>query len=107
MIVGGDFNLHLDRTPDNGQFAELLARTGLTDVCTELGCDQPNRIDKFLYRSSDSIEITPQSWANLTDDFLRADGERLSDHDPVSVDFAWRTVETRNGCPSDGLGCQP
>jgi endonuclease/exonuclease/phosphatase family metal-dependent hydrolase len=102
VIVGGDFNLHLDRTPDNEQFAELLTRTGLTDVCTELGCDEPNRIDKFLYRSSDSIEITPQSWANLTVDFLRADGERLSDHDPVRVEFAWRTGGARNGCPSDG-----
>ena len=91
VIVGGDFNLHLDRDPDATQFAELLANNDLTDVCTELGCDQPNRIDKFTYRSSDSLTLTPTQWANLTEDFLRSDGERLSDHDPVLVDFDWQT----------------
>ena len=56
--MAGDFNLHLDRDPDADQFAALLADTGLTDVCTELGCDEPNRIDKVLYRSNDAVTIT-------------------------------------------------
>lgn len=89
VVVGGDFNLHLDEEPDATQFADLLAGAELTDVCTELGCDQPNRIDKFLYRSSSRVTISPTSWQNLTADFERDDGSPLSDHDPVAVTFDW------------------
>ena len=87
VIVGGDFNLHLDRDPDADQFATLLADTSLLDVCTQLGCDDPNSIDKVLYRSSDDIEITPLEWRNDADRFVRDDGEPLSDHDPIAVTF--------------------
>lgn len=83
VIVAGDFNLHLDRDPDADQFASLLADTGLSDVCTELGCDDPNRIDKVLFRSGDGVDITPLEWRNDADAFTRDDGEPLSDHDPV------------------------
>jgi len=85
VVVGGDFNLHLDRDPDADQFAGLLADTGLTDVCTELACDEPNRIDKVLYRSSESVAIAALDWRNESADFTRDDGEPLSDHDPVAV----------------------
>lgn len=85
VIVAGDFNLHLDRDPDADQFAALLADTGLSDVCTELGCDDPNRIDKVLYRSSDTVTIEPLEWRNESDVFTRDDGEPLSDHDPVAA----------------------
>ena len=85
VIVAGDFNLHLDRDPDADQFASLLADTGLSDVCTALGCDDPNRIDKVLYRSGDAVEITPLEWRNDAGAFTRDDGEPLSDHDPVAT----------------------
>ncbi|MEZ5244550.1 MAG: hypothetical protein R2707_05580 [Acidimicrobiales bacterium] len=83
VVVAGDFNLHLDRDPDADQFASLLADTGLSDVCAELGCDDPNRIDKVLFRSGDGVDITPLEWRNDADAFTRDDGEPLSDHDPV------------------------
>jgi endonuclease/exonuclease/phosphatase family metal-dependent hydrolase len=85
VIVAGDFNLHLDRDPDSDQFASLLADTGLSDVCTALGCDDPNRIDKVLYRSNDAVTITPLEWRNEAALFTRDDGEPLSDHDPIAV----------------------
>ncbi len=85
VIVGGDFNLHLDRDPDADQFAELLSSTGLVDVCTELACSEPNRIDRILVRSSDDVTITATEWSNDAGTFTRADGEPLSDHDPVAV----------------------
>jgi len=88
VIVGGDFNLHLDRDPDADQFASLLADAGLTDVCTELGCDQPNRIDKVLYRSGDGVTISALEWRNDSAIFTRDDGEPLSDHDPVAVQLS-------------------
>lgn len=88
VIVGGDFNLHLDRDPDRDQFADLLASAGLTDACTELDCPEPNRIDKVLFRSSDDIEITALRWRNESERFTRDDGEPLSDHAPIAVAFS-------------------
>ena len=87
VIVAGDFNLHLDRDPDADQFALLLAATGLIDVCTQLGCDQPDRIDKVLVRSGGGVTITPTAWRNEGAAFTRGDGEALSDHDPVAVNL--------------------
>jgi endonuclease/exonuclease/phosphatase (EEP) superfamily protein YafD len=89
VIVGGDFNLNIGREPDATQFATLLSRASLSDACSSLGCPEPNRIDKFLYRSSATVTISPTSWTNADPDFTRADGEPLSDHDPVVVGFDW------------------
>lgn len=89
VIVGGDFNLHTDEEPDSTTFERLLAEGGLTDVCRALGCPQPGRIDKFLFRSSERITIEPTSWRFATDVFVRPDGEALSDHDPLEVRFVW------------------
>lgn len=97
VIVGGDFNLRLSRDPDAAQFADLLARAGLTDVCTELGCAEPDRIDKFLYRSSDDVTITATSWTNADPSFQDPAGEPLSDHDPVVVDFDWSVATLGQG----------
>jgi hypothetical protein len=89
VIVGGDFNLHTDAEPDATQFQRLLAETGLQDVCATVGCPQPGRIDKFLFRSSDTVTLAPLSWRFETDVFERADGEPLSDHDALAVRFGW------------------
>lgn len=97
VIVGGDFNLHLDRDPDGAQFADLLVRAGLTDACTELACGEPNRIDKFIYRSSSEVTITATSWTNADPSFQDAAGEPLSDHDPVVVDFDWAAATLGQG----------
>jgi hypothetical protein len=88
LIVGGDFNLHTDEEPDQTSFARLLSLTGTTDACAAVACPQI-RIDKFLFRSSDTLAIDALSWSN--DDALFQDGagEPLSDHDPVAVRFAW------------------
>jgi len=92
VIVGGDFNLHTDQEPDGSQYARLQAETGLTDVCTALGCAQPGRIDKFLFRSSAGLTIEPLSWQFETDVFVDGMGQPLSDHDALAVRFGW-TVE--------------
>ena len=89
VIVGGDFNLHTDTEPDSTQFERLLAETGLADVCATLGCPEPGRIDKFLFRSNAALTLAPQSWRFETDVFMRDDGEPLSDHDALAVRFAW------------------
>ncbi len=89
VIVGGDFNLHTDDEPDASQFQRLLAETELQDVCATLGCPEPGRIDKFLFRSSAALTFTPLSWRFETDVFRGDDGEPLSDHDALAVRFAW------------------
>jgi hypothetical protein len=89
VLVGGDFNLHIEAQPDATTFQLLLDLTGLTDACTALGCPEPERIDKFLYRSSDTLAIEPEEWRNEDEMFQDANGEPLSDHEPVAVRFHW------------------
>lgn len=93
IIVGGDFNLHTNTEPDSTQFQRLLSETGLVDVCAELGCPEPGRIDKFLFRSSDEITLTPVSWLFATATFVDGEGEPLSDHDPLEVRFDWAIAQ--------------
>lgn len=97
IILGGDTNLHTDAEPDNPQdvadtdiWEKFLKATGLTDACTALACDDPGRIDKFAYRSSDTVELGVESRKVEIDRFKRDDGEQLSDHEAVAVTFGWR-----------------
>jgi exonuclease III len=92
VIVGGDFNLHIEDEPDGTTFALLLDGAELTDACAELGCAEPDRIDKFLYRGNAAIMLTPTSWSNEDAKFRSDRGEPLSDHDPVAVEFRWEAL---------------
>lgn len=89
VIVGGDWNLHTDREPAMSQFDSFLEQSELRDACDELDCDHPGNIDKFVFRSSESIELSATSWMLESDVFQTADGEPLSDHDPLAVRFEW------------------
>ncbi len=89
IIVGGDFNLHLEDEPDATQYERLLDQAGLTDVCAALACANPNRIDKFAFRSDADVSLTPVSWNFENNVFKRDDGEPLSDHDALAVRFQW------------------
>ncbi len=89
VIVGGDFNLHTDGEPDSTQFQRLLSETGLVDVCATLSCPEPGRIDKFLFRSSGDVVLTPTSWNFETSVFVDGMGGPLSDHDALAVRFDW------------------
>ena len=93
MIVGGDFNLHTDSEPDSTQFQRLLAETGLSDACAALSCPEPGRIDKFLFRPSAAIAITPLSWRFEADIFVDPQGQPLSDHEPLAVRFRWEALD--------------
>jgi hypothetical protein len=104
IILGGDTNLHTERSispsnPDRQIWQNFLAATGITDVCntaaTGVSCGlsrDGNIIDKFAFRSSASLEITPLSHSFETQKFRYAGGALyLSDHDPVAVRFHWTT----------------
>jgi hypothetical protein len=89
VLVGGDFNLHSDEEPDRATFELLLERANLSDACAAVACPDPGRIDKWLFRSSPTLAISPRSWSNEAPLFRDDAGEPLSDHDPVAVRFAW------------------
>ena len=93
VIVGGDFNLHTGVPGvDRDVFEQFLAATGLQDVCSVVTCADPGVIDKFAFRSSPEVEITPTSHQFEIQKFMRSDGEPLSDHDALAVTFAWSAL---------------
>lgn len=96
IILGGDTNLHTDPAsddPDDREDARVweafLQRTGLVDVCDALDCPEPDRIDKFAFRSNGGIELEPLSWTFEAERFVDQTGEALSDHDPLAVRWRW------------------
>lgn len=104
VILGGDTNLAFesDRRPqrqvsDGGTWRRVQEETGLTDVCAVLDCGDQDELraqgfknhDRFAFRSGGGITLRPLSHAFEREKFTREDGEQLSDHDPVAVDFEW------------------
>ena len=94
VILGGDTNLHLE--PDHDQRAGdtpiwegFLEATGLTDACSVVDCPEPGAIDKVAFRNGDGLTLEPQSFENPTETFTGPDGEDLSDHPPVTVEWTW------------------
>ncbi len=96
IILGGDTNLHTDDEhadsadgADIGIWADFLEATGLTDACDATDCPEPGRIDKFAFRSGDGVDLEAVSHRFLGDEFVDAEGEDLSDHEPLEVTFRW------------------
>jgi hypothetical protein len=97
VILGGDTNLHTETEHEDSAdgadiviWDDFLAATGLTDACTATGCDDETRIDKIAYRNGGGVELEATSHEFLAEQFVDADGEALSDHEPLAVDFTWR-----------------
>lgn len=96
VILGGDTNLHTDGThpdssgPLDGQVWDtFLQSTGLTDACVELSCPDPGAIDKIAYRDGDGVDLAPLTHEVPASTFTDANGNDLSDHEPVAVRFRW------------------
>jgi len=90
VIVGGDFNLHTDEEPDGGVFDRFLDATELSDACDAVDCgDDADQIDKFAFRSGGGVRLDALDHRFEREKFQRADGEPLSDHDALTVTFAW------------------
>jgi len=88
IIMGGDFNLHVDSDAvDSALYQRLVDGLALRDTCRELGCGD-GRIDRLLVRSSDSLTLTPLTWA-VPPEFVAPDGTPLSDHEPVMIEVRW------------------
>jgi hypothetical protein len=95
IIIGGDTNLHTGGDhpdafgdADREIWETFLQATGLTDVCEVISPCEVS-IDKFAFRSNDTIEIQPLSHAFERETFTCDDGQPLSDHSPLAVEFGW------------------
>jgi len=88
VIVAGDTNLHRDDAEDVPTLDALLTGAGLADACDTLACGD-DRIDRVMYRSSESVTLTPLEWW-IPPEFVTADATDLSDHKPVAVRFHWQ-----------------
>ncbi len=88
ILLGGDTNIRSQR--------DLLARfeqaTGLADACEALHCPDSRRIDRVLFRSSPGLTISPRKWS-IDRRFVDANGQPLSDHLAVAVEFDWKSSE--------------
>lgn len=90
VIVGGDTNLHTDEAVDGGVWQRFQDATAVTDVCGVVACGtDAHEIDKIAFRSGGGVTLTPLTHVFERARFTRADGEPLSDHDPLAVRFAW------------------
>jgi|RhiMethySRZTD1v2_1073278.scaffolds.fasta_scaffold00426_17 endonuclease/exonuclease/phosphatase (EEP) superfamily protein YafD len=96
VIVGGDTNLHTNSTHPDGSggadtviWDDFLARTGLTDACDATGCAETSSIDKIAYRSGDGVRLQATSHDMPRERFRAPDGDDLSDHPPLVVEFSW------------------
>ena len=86
IIVAGDTNMR----PTEASLDKLLNDAGLTDTCRELSCGD-ERIDRIMYRSATSLSLMPANW-RVDKSFVDGNGDDLSDHEAVAVDFAWQVM---------------
>ena len=88
IILMGDFNLH-PSDPTDMAMLERLIDAGLSNICWELDCAEPNHIDQIWYRSGDALTLTLESWERPVH-FVDAEGGDLSDHPPIVGVFGWK-----------------
>jgi endonuclease/exonuclease/phosphatase family metal-dependent hydrolase len=94
VILAGDTNLHLEpdhdqRAGDRSIWEEFLETTGLSDTCAVVDCPVEGAIDKVAFRNSDGLTLEPRSFAHADETFSTPEGEDLSDHPPVVVEWSW------------------
>jgi hypothetical protein len=95
IVVGGDTNLHTQTTnPDAAIWQTFLTETGISDVCQSVECGGDRTvIDKFAFRSNETVTLTPMTHRFERDKFVRPDGRPLSDHDALTVRFRWTKLQ--------------
>lgn len=106
VLVMGDTNTRYTRAKE--AISQFASDNGLTDAwvalerggveppsgtptppCDPANLDQCEIVDKVLFRGDRLLALNATSYENERAGFLTPDGQRLSDHDPVSVDFSW------------------
>ena len=106
VIVAGDFNSHFIAAGEVRQFLDQ----GFLDAEIEIehGGNYPavgqwvgETIDKIMYKSSPSLQLTVTGYSNEKNNFLDGNGNDLSDHHPRLATFSY--TGTANGGPTVSL----
>jgi hypothetical protein len=92
VLIGGDTNLHRFDPVDGPLLEAFEEDNALSDSCRFLECGTES-IDRFLFRNSETVELTPLSW-RYAEEFVTESGQRLSDHYAVHVGFQWNRVDS-------------
>lgn len=104
VLVFGDTNSRYTREGDG--ITIFNTQNGLTDAWVQLIrggvtptvetlCTNPSTtnfcetVDKIFYRGSKALTLQATQWAYDSTKFLQADGNLLSDHNPVRANFTW------------------
>ena len=95
VVFLGDFNLRPSEPSDAPLLAHLLDAGGLRDSCDEVGCPEPDHIDRVLLRNGAGVELEALGWA-VQMQFVDEDGVDLSDHPAVSAEVGWRVPDTEH-----------
>ena len=90
ILIGGDTNLDRFGVWDGPIMTAFESDNAITDACHFLECGTES-IDRFFFRNSDSVKLTPTSW-RFADEFITEEGDHLSDHYAVHVGFQWERV---------------
>ncbi|CAO2650982.1 Nn.00g092790.m01.CDS01 [Neocucurbitaria sp. VM-36] len=110
VLVFGDSNSRYTRTGDIPSI--FSTANGMKDAWIELVrggiapqpgtnallCDNPSPnstceiVDKLWYRGSSAVELEAKNFQYAGHMFLQENGDILSDHNPVLVDFAWKLL---------------
>lgn len=92
LIFLADTNLHADQPTDATHLRRLEQTAGLLDACETVSCPEPGRIDRIMYRDSDSVSLEISTW-QVEAAFFDSDGTPLSDHDAISATINWSRRE--------------
>ncbi len=89
VLLAGDFNLaRADGAEDVALLERLRQEGGLTLVCDALQCGE-DRVDRIFFRGSAELSFTPLE-RQVEQGFRDAQGQELSDHEPLSARLRWR-----------------
>ena len=88
VLLLADTNLHSTNNQD-APLLDLFYEAGLEDACATVGCDEPERIDRVLFRSGELLTLEAVDW-RVEPNFVDAEGIALSDHDPISASIRWQ-----------------
>lgn len=90
ILIAGDTNLSRDDEQDGPVLQKFMADNQLQDACTVLACEV-DKIDRFFFRNNEHVTLTPISW-RIADEFVTDEGQALSDHVAIHVEFRWESV---------------
>jgi endonuclease/exonuclease/phosphatase family metal-dependent hydrolase len=90
VVVMGDMNLEEDDPDEAPTLFHLIDDGTLLDSCDTMTCNEPGRIERIMFRGSDTVSLTVQSWTN--EPAFENGGSPLSDHPAISATFAWATL---------------